>query len=235
MNEIPLVARARTVNLMVPACAEYTLEGKILADTFEDEGPFGEYTGYSTSRSTRNVFDVTAVSSRRDPIYQDLVPGYAWEHLLLSQFTKEILLLHKLKKEIPEVTALSMPKNGCHFHAYLSLKPKAKGQAKQAMMLLFGLDHYLKLIVAVNDDVNVYDEEEVLWAAATHVQAGRDVFIVPDVLCNRLDPSSSDGVSDKMGIDATGSGNGEAARIALPDEVRRQAEKLLTVPGEDLK
>ena len=120
-----------------------------------------------------------------------------------------------------------MPKNGCHFHAYVSMKPKARGQARQAMMLLFGLDLYLKLIVVVNDDVDVYQEEEVLWAMATHVQANRDVFIVPDVLCNRLDPSSHDGVSAKMGIDATGEPGSEARRVTLPADICRRAEKLL--------
>ena len=228
MDEVPQVVHARTVDLMVPAQAEYCLEGKILADTFEDEGPFGEYTGYSTSRSTRNVFEVTAVTHRKDAIYHDLVPGFAWEHLLLSQFTKEIILLDKLKKEVPEVRALSMPKNGCHFHAYVSMKPRARGQAKQVAMLLFGLDLYLKMIVVVNDDVDVFNEEEVLWAMATHVQADRDVFIVPQVLCNRLDPSSVDGMSAKMGIDATGSGEEEAKRVFLPEEVKREAERLLS-------
>ncbi len=227
MDQIPQVAPAKTVDLLIPAQAEYVLEGRILHDAFEDEGPFGEYTGYSTSRSTRNVFQVTAITHRRAPIYQDLVPGYAWEHLLLSQFTKEIILLDKLKKEIPEVTALNMPKNGCHFHAYVSMKPKARGQAKQAMMLLFGLDLYLKMIVVVNDDVDVFDEEQVLWAMATHVQADRDVFVVPDVLCNRLDPSSRDGVSAKMGIDATGAAGSEAQRVSLPEDICQMARELL--------
>ena len=221
------VTRAGTVDLMVPADAEYVIEGRILKDEFEDEGPFGEYTGYSTSRSTRNVFHVTAVTHRRNPVWQDLVPGYSWEHLLLSQFTKEIILLDRLKKEMPEVKALAMPKNGCHFHAYVSMKPKARGQAKQMMMLLFGLDLYLKMIVAVNEDVDVYNEEEVLWAMATHVQADRDVFIVPRVLCNRLDPSSVDGMSAKMGIDATGDGAEESIRVTVPEDVRKKAEKLL--------
>ncbi len=227
MDEIPEVVPARTVDLLVPAQAEYCLEGKILPDTFEDEGPFGEYTGYSTSRSTRNVFEVTAVTQRKDAVYQDLVPGYAWEHLLLSQFTKEIILLDKLKKEIPEVTALNLPKNGCHFHAYLSMKPRAAGQARKAAMLLFGLDLYLKMIIVVSDDVDVYDEEEVLWAVATHVQADRNVFVVPEVICNRLDPSSENGVSAKMCIDATGYGMEEASRISLPDDVCAKAKVLL--------
>lgn len=227
MDEPAKVVQGKTVNIPVPAFAEYVLEGKILADASEDEGPFGEYTGYSTSRSTRNVFHVTAITHRTEPIYQDLVPGFAWEHLLLSQFTKEIILLHKLQKEIPGIRALNMPKNGCHFHAYLSMKPQAKGQARQAAMLLFGLDLYLKLIIVVDDDIDVYNEEEVLWAVATHVQAAEDVFVVPRVLCNRLDPSSVDGMSDKMCIDATSEPGQQAQRVTLPAAVRARAAELL--------
>lgn len=227
MDAVPQTVAAKTVNLQVPAFAEYILEGKILSDVFEDEGPFGEYTGYSTSRSTRNVFEVSAITQRKEAIYQDLVPGYAWEHLLLSQYSKEILLLKKLQKEIPEITGLSMPKNGCHFHAYMSMKPKAAGQAKQAMLLLFGLDLYLKLIIVVPDDVDVHKEDEVLWAVATHAQADRDVFIVPDVICNSLDPSSENGVSAKMGIDATNETASQEQLVTIPDEIRHLARLLL--------
>ena len=227
MDERAKVTKGVTVDIPVPAFAEYVLEGKILANVNEDEGPFGEYTGYSTSRSTRNVLEISAITHRKQPIYQDLVPGFAWEHLLLSQFTKEIILLHKLQKEIPGVKALSMPKNGCHFHAYLSMKPQAKGQARQAAMLLFGLDLYLKLIVVVDEDIDVFNEEEVFWAVATHVQAEQDVFVVPHVLCNRLDPSSVDGMSDKMCIDATSDPGEKTQRVTLPENVRARAAELL--------
>lgn len=227
MDEPAQVVRGRTVDIPVPAFAEYVLEGRILAGVNEDEGPFGEYTGYSTSRSTRNVFQVTAITHRRGPIYQDLVPGFAWEHLLLSQFTKEIILLHKLQREIPGVKALNMPKCGCHFHAYLAMDQQLKGQARQAAMLLFGLDLYLKLIIVVDGDVDVFNEEEVLWAAATHVQADRDVFIVPRVVCNRLDPSSVDGMSDKLCIDATSDPGERESRVTLPEAARARAAELL--------
>lgn len=227
MDEKAEVTSCKTVGLEVPAYAEYILEGKIKTGIREDEGPFGEYTGYSTSRSTRNVLEVSCITKRKDAIYQDLVPGYAWEHLLLSQFTKEIILLNKLKIEIPEVKAINMPKNGCHFHAYVSMKPRMEGQVRQMMMYLFGLDPYLKLIITVSDDVDVYNEEEVMWSLATRMQADRDVFIVPKVLCNRLDPSSQDGMSAKMGIDATKPIGEDALRISLPEDVRIKATGLL--------
>ena len=95
------------------------------------------------------------------------------------------------------------------------------------MLLLFGLDLYLKLIITVDEDVDVYNEEEVLWAVATHVQADEDVFIVPHVLCNRLDPSSVDGMSAKMGVDATSEPGQREVRVSLPLQARLRAEQLL--------
>lgn len=227
MNEPAKVVKAKTVDIPVPAYAEYVLEGKILASEHEDEGPFGEYTGYSTSRSTRNIFEITAITHREDPIYQDLVPGFAWEHLLLSQFTDEIILLNKMQREIPGIKAINLPKNGCHFHAYMSIDATAKGQARQAILLLFGLNLYLKLIIVVDEDIDVYDEEEVMWAVATHVQADEDVFIVPHVICNCLDPSSKDNMSAKMGIDATSIPGQREQRVTLPAKVTAYAKELL--------
>ena len=221
------LTRCRTVDLMVPAWSEYVLEGKILKDTFADEGPFGEYTGYGTSRSTRNVFVLTALAHRADPIWLELTPGWSMEHLLLSQYTKEILLLHQLRQAMPNVRALNLPKNGCHFHAYVSIQDPLPGQAKQLAMLLFGLDKYLKLVVAVDSDIDVFDEERVWWACATRFQADRDLFQVNGVLCNALDPSSQGGVAAKLCLDATCPPGFEGKPISLPPEVRAQAQAML--------
>ena len=221
------LARCKTVDLLVPAGAEYVLEGRILKDDFADEGPFGEYTGYSTSRSTRNVFQLTALSHRQDPIWLELTPGWSTEHLLLSQYTREILLLHQLRQAMPNVCALNLPKNGCHFHAYVSIKDPLPGQAKQLAMLLFGLDLYLKLVVVVDSDIDVFDEERVWWACATRFQADRDLFQVPGVRCNALDPSSQDGVAAKLCLDATCPPGFEGKPITLPAEIRLQAQAML--------
>lgn len=221
------LARCKTVDLLVPACSEYVLEGRILRDAFEDEGPFGEYTGYGTSRSTRNVFVVDGLAHRRDPVWLELVPGWSMEHLLLSQYTRELTLLHQLRQAMPNVRALNLPKNGCHFHAYVSIQDPLPGQARQLAMLLFGLDKYLKLVVAVDDDVDVFDEERVWWAAATRFQADRDLFLVPEVLCNALDPSAQGGVSAKLCLDATRPAGFEGVPITLPPAVRARAEKLI--------
>jgi 2,5-furandicarboxylate decarboxylase 1 len=209
--------KCKTIDVEVPADAEYVLEGEILGGVHEDEGPFGEYTGYSTSRSTRNVFVVKAITRRAQPIFLDIVPGFSNEHLLLGRSAKEALVYTRLKELVPNLVALNYPKSGTHFHAYLSLKKTAEGQARHALMLLLGLDNYIKLAVAVDDDVDVFDESQVLWAMATRFQADTDMFVVPKVYCNRLDPSSVDGMSAKAGLDATAPLLTESQRTALPE------------------
>ncbi len=221
------LVRCRTIDVEVPAEAEFVLEGRILAGRHEDEGPFGEYTGYSTNRSTRNVFVVGAITSRRDPIFHDIIPGYSAEHLLLGRAAKEAHVFMRLKEMVPSLKAINFPKSGTHFHAYMSFRKAAEGQARHALMLLFGLDPYLKLAVAVDEDVNVFDEEEVLWALATRFQADTDMFMVPDVFCNRLDPSSRDGTSAKLGLDATAPLTWDVERTAVPPQAAAWARALL--------
>ena len=203
MEESLYLTPGSSCGLLVPAASEIVLEGKILANVREAEGPLGEYTGYSTSRSTENVFIVDAIMNRNNPYFLDIVPGNSSEHLLLGGIAKEIHIIERLREAVPTLINVNFPRSGTHFHAYLSIKKTDRGQAKQALMLLFGLDHYIKLAIAVDEDINIFNEEEVLWAVATRVQADRDVFIIPDVICNKLDPSSREGISAKMGIDAT--------------------------------
>jgi 2,5-furandicarboxylate decarboxylase 1 len=142
-------------------------KAKILADVHEDEGPYGEYTGYSTDRSTRNVFVVKAITSRRTPIFHDIIPGYSAEHLLLGRSAKEAHVHMRLKEMVPNLKALNFPKSGTHFHAYMSMKKTAEGQARHALMVLLRLDPYLKLVVAVDDDVNDFHGEVALVIVPT--------------------------------------------------------------------
>jgi 2,5-furandicarboxylate decarboxylase 1 len=227
LNKPVDLVRCKTIDCEVPADAEYVIEGEILADALEDEGPFGEYTGYSTSRSTRNVFVVSAITHKSKPIWLDLTPGYSAEHLLLGRVAKEAHVFTRLKEVVPNLAALNYPKSGTHFHAYLSLNKSAEGQARHALMTLMGLDNYVKFAVAVDSDVDVFDEQEVLWALATRFQADRDLFVVPSVICNRLDPSSIEGMSAKMGLDATKPLTWDADRIAVPEKAAAWARSFL--------
>ncbi len=220
------LVKCKTIDVEVPAEAEYVLEGELLAGQHEDEGPYGEYTGYSTSRSTRNVFAVKAITRRAQPIFLDIIPGYSMEHLLLGRSAKEAHVFHRLQEMVPTVKTLTYPKSGTHFHAYLSLRKSAEGQARRALLLLFGLDPYIKFAVAVDEDIDVYNEEEVLWAIATRFQADTDMFVVPKVFCNRLDPSSVDGMSAKLGLDATAPLSWDVERTSLPKDIVAWAEAL---------
>ena len=222
------LVKCQTIDVEVPANAEIVLEGEILANTHEDEGPFGEYTGYSTYRSTRNVFVVKAITRRAKPIFLDIIPGYSNEHLLLGRVAKEAHVFERLKEVLPTLKALNYPRSGTHFHAYMSFKKAAEGQARHALMLLFGLDSYIKLAVAVDEDIDIYNEEEVLWALATRFQADTDMFVVPKVFCNRLDPSAVDGMSAKLGLDATAPLVWDVERTSLPEDAVQAALALLS-------
>lgn len=219
LGEAVPVVHAESVDLMVPAHAEMVIEGLILPAARENEGPFGEYTGYSTDRSTRNVFKVTAISQRRDPIIHDIVPGMATDHLNLSKVSRIPRVFDGIKRAFPNAVDINYPYSGTHFHCYLSMHNPLPGQAKQAMMLLFGLDMYVKLVVVVDDDIDVNNEQQVLWALATRFQADRDLFIVEGVTTNLLDPSSHQGVGAKLGLDATRSPDFSGTSMSLPDEI----------------
>ncbi|MFQ5915086.1 MAG: UbiD family decarboxylase [Nitrospinota bacterium] len=217
----------KSLELEAPANAEIILEGEILPHVREPEGPFNEYTGYTTSRSTENVFQVKTITRKRDAWYLDVIPGYSSEHLLLSRVSKEARVFKRLKEAVPTLKAMNCPKSGTLFHAYISLKKTAEGMARHALMLLMGLDHYIKLAVAVDEDIDVYNEEEVLWAMATRMQADKDVFIVPGDFMNRLDPSSPDGTAAKMGVDATAPLGWDVERVKIPPEILAEAKGFL--------
>lgn len=219
--------KCQTVDVEVPASAEIVLEGRLLGNTYEDEGPFGEYTGYATGRSTRNVLELSAITRRHDSIYVDIVPGNSGEHLLLGRAAKEAYVWGRLKEIFPHVTGINYPSSGTHYHCYVALRKMADGQVNHLLSLLFGLDNYIKTAVVVDDDINVFDEGQVMWALATRMQPDQDLVVIPNVMCNRLDPSSRDGVGAKLGIDATTPSGWSFERATVPEASVRLARQLL--------
>ncbi len=217
----------KTVDLEVPANAEIVLEGEILANIREPEGPFNEYTGYTTARSTENVLQVRALTHRQDAWYLDVIPGYSSEHLMLSRVSKEARVFQRLKEVIPTLKAMNCPKSGTLFHAYISLNKTSEGLARHALLTLMGLDHYIKFAVAVDEDIDVYNEEEVLWAIATRMQADKDLFIIPGDFQNRLDPCAPDGTVAKMGMDATAPMDWDVERVDMPEGILAEARKIM--------
>lgn len=209
------VSPCKTVDVMVPARAELVIEGRIKAEKFEPEGPFGEYTGYLTGRSTNNVFEVSAITYRHDPLFVDIIPGNSPEHLILGRVVKEAWVKKRMKETLPYFLDFHYPSSGTHFHCYVRIDKHGEGYAKLAGTLLLGLDHYVKLVIVVDKDIDITDERQVMWAVATRMQADKDVSIVANVACNQLDPSSEGGVGAKMIIDATKSLSDTSSKISL--------------------
>ncbi len=205
------LVQGKTVDVAYPAQAEIVLEGKILPTVREPEGPFGEFTGYSTSRSTENVFIITAICHRKNPIYEIIAPGATKDHLYLARVAREAATLQRLKERIPWVKDIAYPKSGVNFHCYVSLSECPAGVAKQALTLLMGLDHYIKLAVAVDEDIDINQDQDVLWAISTRCQMQKDLFIIPESFIISLDPTSINNTNYKVAIDAT-----------MSDEMRKE-------------
>ena len=216
----------------VPAAAEIVLEGTLDPEARVEEGPFGEFTGYSSNRTTNTLFRVETVLRRRDAILVDVVGGNSPEHLNLSRVPRESEMAEKLAERFPSVTRLHYPNSGVHFHAYVALRARREGEARQVMLALLGWDPYLKTVIAVDDDVDVTDDSQVMWALAAHLQPHRDVLIVDGLPGSALDPSASGaGTTSRMGLDATRGPQFEGVRARISDAALARAAGILERAG----
>jgi 4-hydroxy-3-polyprenylbenzoate decarboxylase len=214
--------------IRVPASAETVLEGTLDPEAKVDEGPFGEFTGYSSNRTTNTLFRVETVLRRKDAILVDVVGGNSPEHLNLSRVPRESEMAEKLAERFPSVVRLHYPNSGVHFHAYVALRARREGEARQVMLALLGWDPYLKTVIAVDDDVDVTDDSQVMWALATHFQPHKDVLIVDGLPGSALDPSASGaGTTSRMGLDATRGPSFEGVRARISEAAMVRAAKLL--------
>ena len=215
---------------MVPAYSEIVLEGELLANEREKEGPFAEFTNYACYRSTENLFRVTAIRYRENAIYHDLTPGMSSEHITVVAIQREGDVLKALHQNLPNIKAVHAPNSACGlFHCYISMKKIAEGQPQQAIYTAFAVDHNIKMVIVVDEDVDVYNEEEVLWALATRLQADHGVSILPQHLGMgvTLDPSTDElSRSSKMGIDATKPLSGFAPKIEMDANVEEAVKRL---------
>jgi UbiD family decarboxylase len=222
------VIRTPKYGIGVPAAAEIVLEGTLDPEAKVEEGPFGEFTGYSSSRTTNTLFRVETVMRRKDAILVDVVGGNSPEHLNLSRVPRESEMAEKLAERFPGVTRLHYPNSGVHFHAYVALRARREGEARQVMLALLGWDPYLKTVVAVDDDVELTDDSQVMWALAAHFQPHRDVLIVDGLPGSALDPSASNsGTTSRIGLDATRGPGFDAVRARISDAAMARAAKIL--------
>ncbi|HEX2226656.1 MAG TPA: UbiD family decarboxylase [Candidatus Binatia bacterium] len=194
------VVDAETMDVKVPARAEMIIEGEILPFERVDEGPFGEFTGYSLGSRKREVFHVKTITRRKDAYLHDIAVGHL-DHLLLSTIPMEANLFRAVRTMVPSVKAVRIP---APFTVYVSIEKKTEGQGKNAILAVLGADLYMKHVIVVDHDIDIFNDQRVQWAVGTRCQADRDVMIVSNVAGSDLDPSDSrDGVTAKMGIDAT--------------------------------
>ncbi len=190
--------------LMVPADAEIIIEGEILPNLREPEGPFGEFTGYYGPQRWSPVVKIKAITHRKNPIYLNVLCGHP-DTSIVGGIAKEACFYEELKRLMPGIQAVHLPISGCcRFHAYISIKQRFNGEAKMAGLAALPHHDIVKHIVVVDEDIDPFNEKEVLWAIATRVQADKDVTIIPHCRGGLLDPSCTiEGIGTKMIIDAT--------------------------------
>ena len=199
--------KCKTIDLDVPANAEIVLEGYVDPEDVRDEGPFGDHTGYYTPAEPFPTFTLTGIMRRKDPIYVTTVVG---KPILEDAYIGKVIersFLPLIQMLQPEVVDYSMPAAGWFQGlAIISIKKRYPGQAKKVMMGLWGMGQLslTKMFVVVDDDINVHDMNDVIWAITTRTDAARDTIIINNTPTDTLDPASPlVNLGSKMGIDAT--------------------------------
>ncbi len=199
---------AKTVPLMVPAQAEIVLEGHVLLDEYADEGPYGDHTGYYNSVERFPVFQVSAITMRRDPIYLTTFTGRPPdEPSVLGEALNEVFI-PLLRQQFPEITDFWLPPEGCSYRiAVVSMKKGYPGHAKRVMMGVWSYLRqfmYTKWVIVVDDDINARDWKDVMWALSTRMDPARDITVIEGTPIDYLDFASPEsGLGSKIGLDAT--------------------------------
>ncbi|HEY3208418.1 MAG TPA: UbiD family decarboxylase, partial [Actinomycetota bacterium] len=219
------LVKCETVDLEVPATAEIVLEGSLSPGERREEGPFGEMTGYLGPGGSEPVFRCTAVTMRRDAIFQAGLTGIpVTENHVMKALPMEANLSMALQQIYPDITgAHYAPEGGAEFLVFIGLKQRYVNQAKNVILSALGSVAHPKVVVVVDDDIDIYNPTQVWWAVLTRAQPADDVLIVPKAAGGQLDPSApSKFGSSLMGIDATrpfGEPFPEVVRIPGVDQV----------------
>ena len=199
--------KCKTVDIDVPANAEIILEGYVDSSDVRDEGPFGDHTGYYTPKEPYPTFTLTGIMQRKNPIYITTVVG---KPILEDAYIGKVIersFLPLIQMFHPEVIDFDMPSAGWfQGMAIISIKKTYPGQAKKVMMGLWGMGQLAltKMFVVVDEDVNVHDINDVIWAITTRTDAARDITIIDRTPTDTLDPASPlVNLGSKLGIDAT--------------------------------
>ncbi|TXH74341.1 4-hydroxy-3-polyprenylbenzoate decarboxylase [Thiobacillus sp.] len=204
-------------DLQVPASAEIVLEGVIHPGETALEGPYGDHTGYYNEQETFPVFTVERITLRRDPIYHSTYTGKPPDEPAILGVALNEVFVPLLQKQFPEIVDFYLPPEGCSYRmAVVSMKKAYPGHAKRVMFGVWSFLRqfmYTKFILVTDDDVDVRDWKEVMWALTTRVDPARDTLLVENTPIDYLDFASPvSGLGSKMGIDATNKWPGETTR-----------------------
>ncbi len=217
------VVKCKTNNIVVPAHADFVLECEMdLPPKTGTEGPFGEFTGYSAGVvKDERVMTVKAITHKKHPIYQNIYVGKPpHEHLYVNALTFAIQAYHDLKPRFPALKAAYAPPSGLSIRLVLQVEERLKYPGMVNNLLASSLmtgGSIWKEFVAVDDDIDIFNDDEISWAILTRAQPDRDIFILPRGRGSSLDPSSdSEGVSSKILIDATRKKDFKGTAVAEP-------------------
>ena len=200
------VVKGITQDLHYPAETEIVLEGVLLPNQTVREGPFGEFVGYLSPEGDAPIFEVTALCHRNNPVYF-AINGVGRETIMLRKYVMEASLLKSLQAATPIVKDVEVTAGGLHrFHAVIQVKktnPQQEGMQRNAILAAFGTLKDLDLIIAVDDDINIQDPNDVEYALAMRMEASKDLFIIPGARTHEYVRKSNNGIRAKVGIDAT--------------------------------
>ncbi len=239
-----VVARAVSVDLPVPAEAELVIEGMVSATETAPEGPYGDHTGYVNAVEPFPVMTVSALTSRRDPLYLSTYTGRPPDEPSRLGEAMTPLFVPLAKRHFPEIADLWLPPEACSYRAMVvAIDKRYPGQARRVMMGLWSVlpqFSMTKLIIAVDPDIDVRDWADVMWAVSTRFDAPRDLVVIGDTPIDYLDfASAQPGLGGKLGLDATTKLGAETTRdwgqvLAMSPDVIGRVDALwpqLGLPG----
>ncbi|WP_303784783.1 4-hydroxy-3-polyprenylbenzoate decarboxylase [Azovibrio restrictus] len=223
-------------DLSVPARAEIVLEGVIHPGETALEGPYGDHTGYYNEQAEFPVFTVERMTLRRNPIYHSTYTGKPPDEPAMLGVALNEVFVPLLQKQYPEITDFYLPPEGCSYRmAIVSIKKQYPGHAKRVMFGIWSFLRqfmYTKFIIVVDEDVNIRDWKEVIWALTTRMDATRDTTLVDNTPIDYLDFASPvAGLGSKMGLDATNKWPGETNRewgtpITMDPAIKKRVDEL---------
>lgn len=235
-GESPRFARCVSVPLMVPADAEIVIEGVVSAHETRPEGPFGDHTGYYNSVEPFPLMRVTAITTRADPLYLSTYTGRPPDEPSIIGAALGDLFVPILKRQIPEVADCWFPPDACSYRmAVVSIRKRYAGQARRVMMALWGFAQqfsYTKVIVVVDEDIDVRSWRDISWALATRMDPSRDLVVIDRTPIDYLDFASPlSGLGGKLGIDATNKIGTETERewgrvLAMSPDVTARVDEM---------